>query len=117
MPSRARDERLLAFAREMRRNMTPEERKLWYMYLQKHPRRRFRRQEIIEPFIADFYCAQAGLIIEIDGSQHFEENAAAYDEQRTAFFEQRSLRVLRFTNADINLRFKDVCETIESCLQ
>ena len=117
MPSRLRDERLLSFAREMRKNMTPEERKLWYMYLHKHPCFRFRRQEIIGPFIADFYCAQMRLIIEIDGSQHFTEDAAAYDARRTAFFEQHSFRVLRFSNADVNERFKDVCETIESYLQ
>ena len=117
MPSQLRDGRLLTFAREMRKNMTPEERKLWYMYLQKHQRFRFRRQEIIGSFIADFYCAKAHLVIEIDGSQHFEESATAYDAQRTIFFEQHGLRVLRFTNEDINRRFTDVCETIEHCLQ
>ena len=117
MPSRLRDERLLAFAREMRKNMTPEERKLWYMYLQKHPRFRFRRQEIIGPYIADFYCAQAKLVIELDGSQHFSEDAMAYDAARNAYFIQHSLRVLRFTNADINQRFPNVCETIEHQLQ
>jgi len=117
MPSKLRDERLLKFAREMRKNMTSEERKLWYMYLQKHPRFRFRRQEIIGSYIADFYCAQARLIIEIDGSQHFSEDAISYDEARTAFFTQQDLRVIRFTNADINQRFPNVCETIEHHLQ
>ena len=113
MPSKLRDERLLKFAREMRKNMTPEERKLWYMYLQKHPRFRFRRQEIIGSYIADFYCAQAKLVIEIDGSQHFSEDAMSYDAARTAFFQQKNIHVLRFTNADINQRFPNVCETIE----
>jgi len=113
MSSKPRDERLLKFTREMRKNMTPEERKLWYMYLQKHPKHRFRRQEIIGAYIADFYCAKAQLIIEIDGSQHFSEGAMAYDEARTAFFQQQNLRVIRFTNADINQRFTNVCETIE----
>ena len=90
---------------------------LWCLYLRKHPRFRFRRQEIIGSYIADFYCAQAKLIIEIDGSQHFEEEAMVYDAARTAFFTQQDLRVLRFTNADINQRFSNVCETIEHHLQ
>ena len=117
MPSEPRNRRLLSYAREMRKNMTPEEQKLWYMYLQKHPKYRFRRQEIIGSYIADFYCAQAKLIIEIDGSQHFEEEAMVYDAARTAFFTQQDLRVIRFTNADINQRFSNVCETIEHQLQ
>ncbi len=116
MSSKPRDERLLKFAREMRKNMTPEERKLWYMYLQKHPKHRFRHQEIIGSYIADFYCAQAKLIIEVDGSQHSSEEAMAYDEARTEFFQQQNLRVIRFTNADINQRFTNVCETIEQYL-
>ena len=113
MSSQPRDKRLLAFAREMRKNMTPEEGKLWCLYLRKHPKYRFRRQEIIGSYIADFYCAQAKLIIEIDGSQHFEEAAVAYDAARTAFFTQQDLHVLRFINADTNQRFPNVCEAIE----
>jgi len=117
MSSQPRDKRLLAYAREMRKHMTPEEGKLWCLYLRKHPKYRFRRQEIIGSYIADFYCAQAKLIIEIDGSQHFSEDAISYDEARTAFFNQQNLRVIRFTNEDINQRFPNVCETIEHHLQ
>ena len=113
MPSKLRDERLLKFAREMRKNRMPEERKLWYMDLQKHPRFRFCHQEIIGSSIADFYCAQAKLVIEIVGSQHFSEEAMSCDTARTAFFQQQNLRVTRFTNADINRCFSSVCETIE----
>lgn len=83
------------------------------LYLRKHPKYRFRRQEIIGSYIADFYCAQAKLVIEIDGSQHFEEAAVAYDAARTAFFTQQDLHVLRFINADTNQRFPNVCEAIE----
>ena len=117
MPRQHRDRRLLAYAREMRKRMTPEEGKLWCLYLRNHPKHRFRRQEIIGPYIADFYCAQARLVIEIDGFQHFSEDAMAYDAARTAYFTQQTLRVLRFTNADINQRFPNVCETIEHQLQ
>ena len=112
-----RDELLLTFARELRKEMTPEERKLWYTYLRTHPYFRFRRQEIIGPYIADFYCARAHLVIEIDGSQHFSEEAMAYDAQRTACFRSNQLQVLRFTNADINQRFQSVCETVEQALK
>ena len=117
MPKQTRDERLLSFARELRKEMTPEERKLWYTYLRIHPYFRFRRQEIIGPYIADFYCAKARLVIEIDGSQHFAEDAMKYDSNRTAFFEKNQLQVIRFTNADINQRFQSVCETVEQVLR
>jgi len=113
LPSKTRDERLLTFARELRKEMTPEERKLWYTYLRTHPHFRFRRQEIIGSYIADFYCAKAALIIEIDGSQHYEEHAIEYDAARTAYFSSLNLKVLRFSNLDINLRMTDVCHTIE----
>ena len=117
MPGQMRDPRLLGFARDMRKNMTPEERKLWYLYLKQHPCFRFRRQEIIGPYIADFYCAASRLIIEIDGSQHFDEDALAYDTARTAFFSANQIQVIRFTNADINQRFSNVCETVEHVLE
>ena len=116
MASQLRDERLLTYARELRKNMTQEERKLWYMYLRSHPKWRFRRQEVIGHYIADFYCAKARLVIEIDGSQHFEENAMRYDAARTTYFADQQLRVIRFTNADINQRFSNVCETVEQAL-
>ena len=80
-----RNRTLLYNARTLRKDMTKEERHLWYGFL-RYCRPRFRRQEIIAPYIADFYCAQARLVIEIDGSQHFSEEAAAYDTARTAFF-------------------------------
>ena len=117
MSSTPRNRRLLAYAREMRKNMTPEEGKLWCFYLRHHPTHRFRRQEIIGPYIADFYCAAARLIIEIDGSQHFDEDALAYDTARTAFFSANQIQVIRFTNADINQRFSNVCETVEHVLE
>ena len=116
MSREIRDARLLRYARELRKNMTPEERRLWYMYLRQHPLYRFRRQEIIGPYIADFYCAQRKLVIEIDGSQHYDEDALAYDAARTAYFNQQQIQVIRFTNIDINQRFQNVCETVEHAL-
>ena len=74
--------------------MTKEERRLWYEYLRSYPVR-FLRQKVIDCYIADFYCHQARLIIELDGSQHYEEENAAYDRNRTEVLESRSLKVIR----------------------
>ena len=91
--------------------MTKEERHLWFDFL-RYCAPRFRRQEIIGNYIADFYCHQAKLIIELDGSQHFEPNYRLYDEQRTAYFNSLGIQVLRYPNADIQYRFDGVCEHI-----
>ena len=96
--------------------MTNEERRLWYEYLRGCPLR-FRRQEIIGPYIADFYCSQAKLVIELDGSQHYEEREKRYDEARTAYFESCGLKVIRFSNAEINQNFSGVCEFLEFQIQ
>ena len=103
------------FARELRQNMTKEERHLWYDFLRKHSKR-FLRQKIIGPYIADFYCAEAKLVIELDGSQHFDEAALLKDEQRTLYMQEYGLRVIRFTNQQINRQFEDVCRTINAVL-
>ena len=110
-----RDGLLLKNARDLRKNMTKEERHLWYDFLCRYPIR-FRRQEIIEPYIADFYCSQAGLVVELDGSQHYEESGKAYDAKRTALFEEKGIIVLRYSNADVTEHFESVCEDICSAV-
>ena len=107
-----RKKELLPFARHLRKEMTKEERHLWYDYLRQYPKR-FRRQEIIGNYIADFYCKEAALIVELDGSQHFEETGMANDRERTRFLESCGLRVLRFSNSDVNRNFAGVCEKID----
>ena len=102
---------LLENAKKLRREMTPQERKLWYLFLRKYPVKIY-KQRIIGPYIVDFYCASAKLVIEIDGSQHYEKKEQAYDAQRSAYLESLGLRVLRYSNADINARFEQVCEDI-----
>ena len=92
--------------------MTPHERKLWYMFLKNYPFR-FQRQKTIDHFIVDFYCHKAKLVIEIDGSQHYSEEGKAYDEERTAALESYGLKVLRFSNTDIDRNFSGVCEAID----
>ena len=92
--------------------MTREEKHLWYDFLSQYPVR-FRRQEIIGNYIADFYCDKARLVIEIDGSQHFEKENERYDLQRTKFFQSLHISVLRFSNDEINTSFEAVCRTID----
>ena len=107
-----RNNKLLQNARNLRKNMTKEERKLWYEFLRIYPVR-FRRQEIIGNYIADFYCSKAALVVELDGSQHFEKSGILYDEERTAFFKREGLHVLRFSNLDVMRNFSGVCEAID----
>ena len=102
-------------AAKLRKNMTKYERHLWYDFLKGHAVQ-FNRQRIIGRFIVDFYCHAANLIIEIDGSQHFSEKAEKYDEKRTEYLEKQGLKVLRFTNLDIDRNFVGVCEAIEKSL-
>lgn len=110
-----KNNKLLPNARSLRREMTPQERHLWYDFLREYPVK-FYKQRIIGPFIVDFYCASAKLVIELDGSQHYEEQGQSYDAERTAYLEALGLKVLRFSNADINSRFKSVCEAIHNAI-
>ena len=85
---------LVPFAKELRKKMTKEERHLWYDFLRGYPVS-FLRQKVIGKFIVDFYCAEAKLVIELDGSQHGEAEAIEYDSERTAFLKNYGLTVLR----------------------
>ena len=107
---------LLERARELRRDMTPQERKLWYLFLRAYPVK-FYKQRIISSFIADFYCHAAKLVIELDGSQHREPDAAAYDMERTRVLERYGLEVLRFPNEKIDKDFQTVCRQIDYVVQ
>lgn len=107
---------LIPRAKQLRKDMTPEERKLWYLFLKSFPVR-FQRQKSIDRFIVDFYCHQAKLVIEIDGSQHYEEQGLAYDAERTAILNGYGLEVIRFSNRDINTEFTAVCEYIHNTIK
>ena len=104
--------KLIPRARDLRTNATPQERRLWYEYLRQHPVR-FQRQKAIGTFIADFYCHQARLIVELDGGQHYTEESKAYDANRTAYFESMGMVVVRFPNNDVDQRFVTVCRIID----
>jgi len=107
--------KLTSRARELRKNMTPQEQKLWNLFLRRHPFH-FRRQQPFGPYIADFYCAAAKLIIELDGSGHFHPDGLEYDRWRDAFMTGQGFRVLRFTNAQIDNEFAAVCTEINLAL-
>jgi len=100
------------FAKALRQNMTPWERKLWYCFLKEYPVR-FQRQKCIDEFIVDFYCFRAKLIIELDGSGHYEPAEIKYDQRRTKTLEKYGLKVIRFTNIDIDKNFYSVCTVID----
>lgn len=106
----------IMLAKDLRKKATPQEKHLWYDFLSKYEIR-FQRQKAIGYFIADFYCHQARLIIEIDGSQHFTEQGLQKDEFRTEILESYDLMIIRFTNRQINLNFRDVCEYIDEVVR
>ena len=111
MPNTNYNKALKPYAQKLRREMTPEEKRLWYQFLNQLPCRA-KRQQIIRTFIVDFYIPSAGIIIEIDGSQHYEQDAQIRDQERDAALERLGLMVLRYSNSDINQRFRDVCMDI-----
>ena len=102
----------IPLAKELRKNMTPWERKLWYLYLRSYPVR-FQRQKAIGDYIADFYCAKLGLVIELDGGGHYTQQQIEKDRLRTQELEAMHLSVLRICNMDIDRNFKGVCEHID----
>lgn len=103
-------------ARELRKAMTPQERHLWYDFLRSYPTR-FLRQKVIDRFIADFYCASARLVIELDGAQHFTKESLSYDAERTRALNALGLTVLRFTNREIDTAFDAVCARIDAAVR
>jgi very-short-patch-repair endonuclease len=108
-----RREHKRSFAKAMRAVPTDAERKLWSLLRNKQMLSlRFRRQQPIGPYIADFFCATAKLIVELDGGQHGLDANIAYDKERTCFLNERGYRVLRFANMDVLRNPESVCEGI-----
>ena len=114
--SLAYNKKNIAFAKTLRKNATPQEKHLWYDFLANYAVR-FQRQKAIDNFIADFYCHRAKLVIEIDGAQHYTEEGAQKDEFRTEILEGYDLKVIRFTNRQINTNFRGVCEYIDTVVK
>ena len=103
--------KLKPFAQKLRKEMTKEERHLWYDFLKDLPVT-FNRQKVIGHYIADFYCASSKLIIELDGSQHYEDKGKKSDKKRDEYFAALGISVLRYSNEDIKNNFDGVCEDI-----
>ena len=102
----------IPLAKELRKNMTTHERKLWYEFLRSY-KVRFQRQKAIGNYIADFYCAKAGLVIELDGSGHYFPMQIEKDTKRTEDLNAMNLQVIRICNLDVDDNFEGVCEYID----
>ena len=103
--------KLTGNAKSLRKNMTKEERHLWYDFLKTLPVT-VNRQKVIGNYIVDFYIAAVKLVIELDGSQHYEEKGVENDAKRDAFLNDLGIKVLRYSNLDVNQKFDCVCDDI-----
>ena len=108
--------RLVDAAKDLRRNMTQQERRLWHTFLKQYPVRIY-RQRIINNYIVDFYCHQARLVIELDGSQHYTDEGMIHDTERTEVLQRYGISVLRFSNKDVDNHFRSVCEMIDRVIR
>ena len=108
--------KLVPLAKQLRKEMTKEERHIWYDFLRTYPVR-FSRQKVLGKYIADFYSAAAKLVIELDGSQHYEDSNTVKDAERTAFLETYGLTVIRIPNNEVNQNFRGVCEYIDAAVK
>jgi|SRR5688572_6833356 len=102
-------------ARALRRDPTPAERKLWFDFLRTH-RLKFTRQKPLRRYVADFYCAQRKVVIEVDGDTHYTCRGEHYDAVRTGALAEEGIHVLRFTNIEVMQQFEAVCQRIEELL-
>lgn len=107
---------LVPFAKALRKEMTNEEKHLWYDFLRDYPVR-FSRQKVLGRYIADFYSAEINLVIELDGSQHYDQEGKAYDAERTDFLKEYGITVVRIMNSDINTNFRGACLYIDKIVK
>ena len=110
------NKQLVPLAKQLRKEMTKEEHHLWFDFLRTHPIR-FSRQKVLGKYIADFYSAESRLVIELDGSQHYDLGNMKKDWERTAFLENYGLTVIRIPNNEINRNFRGVCDHIDAAVK
>ena len=110
------NKQLVPLARHLRKEMTREERHLWYDFLRTYPVR-FSRQKVLGKYIADFYSAEAKIVIELDGSQHYEDHNIAKDAERTAFLQEYGLQIIRIPNNEVSSNFRGVCAYIDAAVK
>ena len=107
---------LVPNARKLRKQMTPQERHLWYDFLRTYPVKIY-RQRVIANFIVDFYCASAKLVVELDGAQHYEAQGIARDAERTAILQSLGLMVVRYSNGEVDCNFDGVCADLDQLIR
>jgi len=100
-------------AQVLRKNATKEENHLWYDFLRQYPVQ-FRRQAAFAPYVVDFYCRKAKLVVELDGSQHYESDQMQRDSRRTEYLAGLGIEVIRFSNLEVNRYFPEVCSAIHA---
>ena len=110
------NKQLVPLAKQLRKEMTKEERHLWYDFLRSYPVR-FSRQKVLGKYIADFYSAEARLVIELDGSQHFEKLNIEKDEERTTYLKGYGLTIVRIPNNEVDRNFRGVCDYIDAIVK
>ena len=110
------NKQLVPFAKQLRKEMTKEERHLWYDFLRIYPVR-FSRQKVLGKYITDFYSAEAKLVIELDGSQHYDDVNIQRDAERTSFLEGYGLTIIRIPNNEVMQNFRGVCEYIDAAVR
>ena len=103
-------------AQALRKNMTKEERMLWYDFLKSYPVHIYRQRPFF-PYIVDFYCPTVKMVIEVDGAQHYDPIQAEYDQKRTCHLQKLGIKVVRFTNAEVRKNFTGVCQEIHRLIQ
>ena len=113
---RKHNSKIVPFAKELKKNMTKEERHLWYDFLKEYPVK-FTRQKVLGKYIADFYCAKANVVIELDGSQHYEYDGLFNDKKRTEYLNQFGIKVIRIPNNEVNRNFEGVCLFIDNVVK
>ena len=106
-----RNPKLTGNAKALRKNMTKEERHLWYDFLKTLPVT-VNRQKVVGRYIVDFYIASSNIVIELDGSQHYEGENVQADRVRDDYMKDLGLTVLRYSNLEINKNFEGVCQDI-----
>ena len=109
---RKNNKQLVPLAKQLRKEMTKEERHLWYDFLRSHSVR-FSRQKVLGKYIANFYSAEAKLVIELDGSQHCTPEEMQYDQKRTEYLQSQGIKVVRLSNLNVMRRFESVCQAID----
>ena len=110
------NKQLVPLAKQLRKEMTKEERHLWYDFLRTYPVR-FSRQKVLGKYIADFYSAEARLVIELDGSPHYENDNMEKDAERTDYLKGYGLKVIRIPNNEVSRNFRGVCEYIDAAVR